>query len=152
LRHPCNLFERPAGLVVGAGPDPLTRPETDPPRRRQAGVQGCTGRAGTTTTTEGFRPMPALLVSRRTRPARPASPFRPGLEALESRYLLSPLTVTDPGDSGPRTLRGLIAAASPGDTVNFAPGLTRVTLTSGSLALTRNVTIQGPADGSTVTV
>jgi hypothetical protein len=78
----------------------------------------------------------------------------PRLEALEGRALLSLLTVTDAGDSGPGTLRDTIAAAAPGDTVNFDPSLEGqvITLTSGEITLPKNVSIEGPgSDQLTIT-
>src|SRR5947209_5850269 len=74
-------------------------------------------------------------------------PVRPGVEVLEDRCVPATLTVTDPGDAGPNTLRGLIAAANPGDTINFAPTATTIQLTSGSLDVTRSLNINGPGSG-----
>ena len=45
------------------------------------------------------------------------------LESLESRRLLSALTVSSAADSGIGSLRAQIAAAQSGDTVSFAPSL-----------------------------
>jgi predicted outer membrane repeat protein len=72
--------------------------------------------------------------------------FRPQLEALEGRDVPSTLTVTNNLDSGAGSLRADIAAANPGDTINFAPTLDgrAVTLTSGQLVINKNLTIQGP--------
>jgi hypothetical protein len=58
--------------------------------------------------------------------------------------------MTDPGDAGPNTLRGRIAAANPagGDIIIFAPGISRITLTSGSLMIDRPLTIAGPGSGA----
>jgi hypothetical protein len=79
----------------------------------------------------------------RSRPA--LRRYRPGLEMLEDRCLLSTLTVINNNDSGTGSLRAQIAAASAGDTITFASGgLTggqTITLTSGSLVPTVNVTI-----------
>src|SRR6516162_2860078 len=79
-----------------------------------------------------------------TRPLAPR--FRPRLEALEDRWMPSTLTVTNNLDSGAGSLRADIAAANPGDTINFAPTLDgrAVTLTSGQLVINKNLTIQGP--------
>src|SRR5262245_18115671 len=79
---------------------------------------------------------------------RPA-PFRPHLEALENRWVPSTLTVTnalDTGALGDGSLRGEIAAAQSGDTINFAPGLAgqTISLTGGELAITKSLDIEGP--------
>ena len=50
-------------------------------------------------------------------------------------------SLADDGSSG--TLRSVIAAAAPGDTINFSVSGT-ITLTSGTLALSQNLTISGP--------
>ena len=61
------------------------------------------------------------------------------------------ITVTNGNDSGPGSLRQAILSASSGDTINFAPCLTAVTLTSGELVIHKNLTITGPgADRLTV--
>jgi hypothetical protein len=75
--------------------------------------------------------------------------FRPQLEALEDRWLPSTLTVLNNLDSGAGSLRAGIAAANPGDTINFAPSLNGQTiiLTSGELSINKNLTIQGPGAG-----
>ena len=77
-------------------------------------------------------------------------PFRPTLEALETRNLLSTLAVTnlsDTGVSGDGSLRGEIAAAANGDRIVFAPSLAGQTITlnaaNGPLALSKSLTIQG---------
>jgi predicted outer membrane repeat protein len=91
-----------------------------------------------------------------TRPARgPAQHrptthrFRPRLEALQDRWLLSTLTVTNNLDSGAGSLRADIAAAHSGDTIVFAPNLNgqTITLTSSELSITKGLTIQGPGAG-----
>ena len=81
----------------------------------------------------------------RKAPAR----FRPQLESLESRYVLSTLVVTnnsDTGISGDGSLRGELAAAASGDTIAFAGSLKGKTntLTQGELALSQSLTIAGP--------
>jgi hypothetical protein len=78
--------------------------------------------------------------------ARPA--FRPGLEGLEERSLLSTLSVVNLNDSGAGSLRYELAQAQPGDTIAFARGLRGIiTLTTGELQIGQNVTIQGPGAG-----
>src|SRR5438445_12962384 len=60
------------------------------------------------------------------------------------------ITVTSDADAGGTcpgaacTLRQAIATASPGDTINFAPGLTTVNLTTAELFIDKNLTINGP--------
>src|SRR5437016_4922306 len=63
---------------------------------------------------------------------------------------ITPITVTSDADAGGTcpgatcTLRQAIATASPGDTINFAPGLTTVNLTTAELFIDKNLTINGP--------
>jgi hypothetical protein len=89
----------------------------------------------------------------RVRKAPTPTRVRPRLEALEDRAVPAVLTVSSVGDNAadPTTLRGAIAAAAAGDTINFAPGLAGQTITltaaNGPLDLTKNVTIQGPGGG-----
>jgi hypothetical protein len=54
------------------------------------------------------------------------------------------ITVTNGNDSGPGSLRQAILSASSADTINFAPCLTAVTLTTGELVIDKNLTITGP--------
>ena len=54
------------------------------------------------------------------------------------------ITVTNENDSGSGSLRQAIIDASPGDTINFAPSVTTVNLTSGELVIDKNLTITGP--------
>jgi parallel beta helix pectate lyase-like protein len=54
------------------------------------------------------------------------------------------ITVTNGNDIGPGSLRHAILSASSGDTINFAPCLTTVTLTSGELVIDKNLTLTGP--------
>jgi hypothetical protein len=57
-------------------------------------------------------------------------------------------------DSGAGTLRGDLAAANSGDTINFDPSLlySTVDLTSGELLVNKSLTINGPADQNGVVV
>src|SRR6476660_3748411 len=53
------------------------------------------------------------------------------------------ITVTSPADSGAGSLRDAIAAARSGDVINLSvTGI--VTLTTGTLTITKNLTINGP--------
>jgi hypothetical protein len=83
----------------------------------------------------------------RNRSRRPN--FRPTLETLEGRRVPSTVTVTNNHDSGTGSLRAEIAAAHNGDTIVFAPSLDgqTITLTSGELLISHNVTIAGPGAG-----
>jgi hypothetical protein len=54
------------------------------------------------------------------------------------------VTVANGNDSGAGSLRQAIIDASPGDTINFAPSVTTVTLTSGELVIDKTLTITGP--------
>jgi hypothetical protein len=57
----------------------------------------------------------------------------------------STVTVTTTSDSGAGSLRGAIGAASNGDTITFAPGVSgTITLTGGELVINKNLTIDGP--------
>jgi hypothetical protein len=71
--------------------------------------------------------------------------FRPGIEILEQRTVLSTWTVTSPADSGDGSLRAMIAAAQDGDQIVFDPSLQgqTITLTSGQLAITKSLDIEG---------
>jgi len=63
------------------------------------------------------------------------------------------VTVTNGNDSGAGSLRQAITDASPGDTINFAPSVTTVTLTSSELVIDKDLTITGHgANRLTVTV
>jgi hypothetical protein len=53
------------------------------------------------------------------------------------------ITVTNTNDSGPGSLRQALANANNGDRINFAV-TGAISLTSGGLGITKNVTISGP--------
>jgi len=64
--------------------------------------------------------------------------------AMATQTGAATITVTNTNDSGAGSFRQAIIAASPGDTINFAPSVTTVTLTSGELVIDKNLTITGP--------
>ena len=73
--------------------------------------------------------------------------FRPRLDVLEVREVLSTLVVTSPADSGPGTLRDRVSAAASGDVITFAPLLIgqTITLTSGPIVdIGKGLAIRGP--------
>src|SRR5262245_55550048 len=76
--------------------------------------------------------------------------FRPRLEALEERTQPSVLTVQNNSDSGVGSLRAAIASASSGDEIVFAKSVHAITLTSGELAITKSLDIQGPGSAKLV--
>ncbi len=80
--------------------------------------------------------------SRRRRRSR----FRPGIDRLEDRALLSAIMVTNTDDSGAGSLRQAVANASSGDTITFSPKLDgqTITLTSGPITINTNLAIDGP--------
>ena len=71
----------------------------------------------------------------------------PALESLDGRIVLSTLTVLNNADSGAGSLRAEIAASSSGDTIVFAPGVSKrtITLTSGELVVNKSINIAGVA-------
>ncbi len=60
---------------------------------------------------------------------------------------MATITVQNGNDSGPGSLRALLAVALPGDSINFAADVTTVDLSS-SLVISKNVTIEGLQPGS----
>jgi hypothetical protein len=66
------------------------------------------------------------------------------LYAVAIQVHATTMTVVNGNDSGPGSLRQAILNASSGDTINFAPSVTTVTLTSGELVIDKNLTITGP--------
>ena len=66
------------------------------------------------------------------------------VEILEDRVTPSTLTVVNNADSGAGSLRGTIAAAAAGDTIVFDSSVHAITLTSGELPISKNLTIKGP--------
>src|SRR5262249_22016059 len=61
---------------------------------------------------------------------------------------MATITVTNLSDNDPGSLRQAILNANSGDTIDFAPGLAggTLTLTSGELDITKNITIDGFID------
>lgn len=55
----------------------------------------------------------------------------------------NPTLVKNTNDNGPGSLRQVLAAAPAGATITFAPSVQTIALTSGSIELTKNVTIDG---------
>ncbi len=76
--------------------------------------------------------------------------FRPFVDCMEDRLLLSTLTVMNNNDGGSGSLRAAILAAQNGDTINFVKSLKgqTITLTTGELDITASVTINGLGSGS----
>src|SRR6516162_9661973 len=72
--------------------------------------------------------------------------FRPRLEGLEDRTVLSTLTVLNTLDKGAGSLRDTITSAQSGDTIVFAPTLDgqTITLTSDQLTINKSLDIEGP--------
>src|SRR5262249_18217439 len=95
------------------------------------------------------RPRPSRQrprVGRIGNPAHRGRSFVPRFEVLEDRTVLSTLTVTNALDQGAGSLRDLIGKAKDGDTIVFASSLNgqTITLTSGELAISKSVDIEGP--------
>src|SRR5215471_19572295 len=72
--------------------------------------------------------------------------FRPRLEGLEERTVLSTLTVLNTLDKGAGSLRDTITNSKSGDTIVFAPSLDgqSITLTSDQLTINKSLDIEGP--------
>lgn len=90
---------------------------------------------------------PARFPRRNRSVPRTRGGFRPCLEALEDRAVPALLTVTTAADSGVGSLRAAITAANTApdlDTIVFAKAVTSITLTTGELAITEDVEIDGP--------
>src|SRR3954463_6741534 len=67
-----------------------------------------------------------------------------GLLVSANNIPAATITVANENDSGSGSLRQAIIDASPDYTINFAPSLTTVTLTSDELVIDKNLTITGP--------
>src|SRR4029077_13059459 len=60
------------------------------------------------------------------------------------------ITVTNGNDSGPGSLRQALAQANDGDTINFDPSVSLVTLTTAELVITKSITISASPQMVTV--
>jgi hypothetical protein len=69
------------------------------------------------------------------------------IEVLENRMAPATLAVHNNFDSGPGSLRDTIAAAASGDTIVFDSSVHAITLTSGELAISKSLNIDGPGAG-----
>src|SRR6516165_6073446 len=86
------------------------------------------------------------LRNQQNRPARRLARYQPRVEVLEGRCL--PSTVTNLNDAGAGSLRDAIASTPSGGTVDFQAGMTgTILLTTGELAITKDLTIAGPGVG-----
>src|SRR5713101_4521482 len=92
---------------------------------------------------------PYFQSTRSKRPVGRRPSFVPRLEILEDRTVPSTLTVLNNLDSGAGSLRNTIKDANSGDTIVFAPSLAgqTITLTSGELAFSKSLDIEGPGPG-----
>jgi hypothetical protein len=61
-----------------------------------------------------------------------------------------PTIVKNQNDSGPASLRGVIAAVNPGTSIGFLPTVTNITLSSGALIIDKNLTISATGPHPTV--
>src|SRR5689334_15685786 len=70
--------------------------------------------------------------------------FRPEIDTMEDRTLLSTLTVLNANDAGPGSLRQAIVDAGDGDTINFDASLADTTISLGDpLVIDESLEIQG---------
>jgi predicted outer membrane repeat protein len=77
------------------------------------------------------------------------------LKSLEERCVPAQLLVTDAGDTGPNTLRGVMATADGNgedDTITFQAGITTINLTSGQIGLTTQNNLLTIDGGGVVTI
>jgi Right handed beta helix region len=86
------------------------------------------------------------------RPSRPRPTFRPRLECLESRTVLSTFTVANLNDSGSGSLRQAILDANGhggANTIAFASGVTGAIVLASSLPdLSTNIDLEGPGSAN----
>ena len=91
------------------------------------------------------------LVRGRRAFAAPARRSVPLLAELESRRLLSNVTVASNADSGPGSLRAAIESAVPGEVITFASSLRGQTIVLASpLVVSTSLTVRGIAGGPTI--
>src|SRR4051812_29134827 len=82
--------------------------------------------------------------ARRVRGRARREGFRPGLDSMEDRTLLSTWAVLNGNDAGPGSLRQAIVDAQDGDTIGFDAALVGATITLGdSLVIDESLEIQG---------
>ena len=90
--------------------------------------------------------------SQRCRRRAPPVRFRPAVDPMEDRTLLSTLTVKNANDSGPGSLRAAVNTANQvsGDSILFDSSLAGKTikLTGGELVIKRSMTIDGTVNGA----
>src|SRR5262249_26092954 len=72
---------------------------------------------------------------------------RPSVESLEERWTPAVDTVLNLNPGGAGSLAAVLAAAAPGDTIVFAPGLSGTITPGAPLTVANSVTIQGPGAG-----
>ncbi|HZV69059.1 MAG TPA: hypothetical protein VFG10_05920 [Saprospiraceae bacterium] len=67
-------------------------------------------------------------------------------QASTGIVVVTPSIVMNTSDSGPGSLRDLVACVGPGATISFDPSLVNqtITLTSGSILINKNITFSGP--------
>jgi hypothetical protein len=76
-----------------------------------------------------------------------AAPVLAAADEAGYTHDLALLTVTSNADSGAGSLRAAITSATSGDTITFNAGMT-ISLTSGELAISKNLTIDGDLDNN----
>ena len=74
------------------------------------------------------------------------------LAAIQFNAYSAIITVTSNTNNGEGSLRQAIADANSGDTIKFATNITAITLTSGEIPINKNLTIDGGAENTRVTI
>jgi len=80
--------------------------------------------------------------------AAPLGALALSVTAFAPQASASAIAVSNLNDSGAGSLRAAIAGAAPGDTITIPSG--QITLTSGPLAIAKNLTITGAGAGTSV--